>query len=290
MKNRFTALLAFISAVLGIMVTTASAAEEFPHVVPFELGDAEFSAGDRITVTEVRGTAPTLITNETYCVTGTYSLSSRDEAELSFYVTVPNSGPTRVDPKQTVRVTKGAGTFRLIKTMHAEGYPHISFYPRPSGSSFGGVYFGQGEWVLRNKGWSTLANQQTPSGANQAIFQYLGEPVAPPPNLDPAYSREALLRTVHEAAHRSGLAINSIRLDESEFPFLIGLVSTGDFDRLGDELKKMDGYDFTGSVGHQTYHAFNIIPWRVFPPEHGQRIGRRLTVRMQILADKISGL
>ena len=278
---------------LGLIVSgpflSHAAQTNFSHPVSFEIGDIEFAAGDHIAIKEVRGTAPTLGTNHTYSVTGTYTLSSRDEAELALFLTVPNSGRTRVDPKQTVRITKGSGTFHLVKTMHAQGYPHVSFYPVPSGNSFGGVYFGQGPWLLRDKGWSSLADPSAPAGANQAIFKYLGEPVPPPPGLDPAYSVESLQRTIMSVAQNSGLTINSFVVDDSEFPFLLGVISSGDFNRFSDELKRMEGYDYTGSVGNEkTHHAFNIIPWRVFPPEGSQRIGRRLTVRYQMLYDRIS--
>jgi len=85
---------------------------DFPYTVPFELGDAQFAPGDSITITELRGTKETIAPNESYCVAGTYILSSQDEASLAFYSTVPNSGPTRDDPRQKVRITKGAGTYR----------------------------------------------------------------------------------------------------------------------------------------------------------------------------------
>src|SRR6185503_1599137 len=98
MKKSFSSLL----ALLGLFICTSMAApnaNDFPHLVQFEVGDTEFALGDQITITEVRGTMATFVTNETYYVAGTYTLSSRDEAELSLFVTVPNSGPSRVDPK-----------------------------------------------------------------------------------------------------------------------------------------------------------------------------------------------
>ena len=61
----------------------------------------------------------------------------------------------------------------------------------------------------------------------------------------------------------------------------------GDFDKLTEQLRKMPGYDYPGSVGTATQHAFNIVPWRAFPSDAAQRIGRRLSVRQQILCDKI---
>jgi len=278
---------------LGVFSYTpipVAAADDFPHVVKFELGDTEFAPGDHIEITEVRGTAAALSINQTYSVSGKYTLSSSDEAELALFVTLRDSTPSKVDHKQRVRITKGSGTFRLDKTMDAEGYPHVSFYPVPSGSSFGGVYFGTGQWLLRRQGSGSPGAEAASSGPNQAILNFLGDPVPAPPNLDPAYSAGAIQRALMSAAAKSGVAINSVQIDNSEFPPLLGVVSTGDFDLLGEEIKKTKDYDFTGSVGHKTHHAFNIVPYRAFPPESSQRIGRRLTVRYQMLYEKISGI
>jgi hypothetical protein len=51
---------------------------------------------------------------------------------------------------QKLTVDKGEGSFSLIFYMWAEGSPHVSFYPVPSGSSFAGIYFGTGDSVFRN--------------------------------------------------------------------------------------------------------------------------------------------
>ena len=89
---------------------------DFPNVIQVGIGDAEFAPGDNITITSVTGTRDVITTNESYCVEGNYTLSSQDQADLSFFATVPNSGPAPIDSRQTVRITKGSGTFRLIKT------------------------------------------------------------------------------------------------------------------------------------------------------------------------------
>jgi hypothetical protein len=148
----------FIAALLAIVmsggVPSKSAADdnsgEFPYAVRFELGDIQFATGDNVTIKQMRGTSGRITTGETYCVEGTYTLSSKDEAELAFYATTLSaSGPTPVDAKQHVRIKKGTGSFRLVKTMKEDGYLHLSFYPVRSGSDFGGVYFGQGDRVRR---------------------------------------------------------------------------------------------------------------------------------------------
>ena len=167
-------------------------ASNFPNVVPFQVGDIEFAPGDNITIERVTGTSATIRTGETYCVEGTYTLASRAAANLALYTTTKSSVATPTDPSQIMRVQKGQGTFRLVKVMREEGYLHVSFYPVPSGSAFGGVYFGQDNGVLRHKGWSYLDQQAhsadyTTSGAapstsvsvtgpNRALLEYLGRP------------------------------------------------------------------------------------------------------------------
>lgn len=268
-------------AILSVTIVTASAEptpSEFPFQAPFELGTAEFAPGDNITITALHGTRNVITTNETYCVEGVYSLSSHDEARLAFYATVPNSGPTPDDPLQWTNITKGSGTFRLIKRVNDLGYLHVSFY---DGNNLGGVYFGQGEWVLRNS--FNHPNNQKP----QAIFEYLGNPVAPPADLDPAYTKSELSNTINLAARNAGISLEKIEIDESEFPCLVGVISEpGDFDKLAAQIKTLLG-EFSGSVGNSKCHAFNIVPWRAFPADTAQRIGRRLGVREEMLYDKL---
>jgi hypothetical protein len=38
-------------------------------------------------------------------------------------------------------IAAGTGTFELEHVVAADGSLHVSFYPNPRGSSFGGVYF-----------------------------------------------------------------------------------------------------------------------------------------------------
>jgi hypothetical protein len=153
----------FFAALLAITMTCTLAGAaaiddtsgDLPHAVSYQLGDAKFAPGDNITIQQMRGTSDTITTGGTYSVEGTYTLSSKGEADLAFYATtVSASGPTPVDPKQHIRIQKGTGSFHLVKTMNEDGFLHVSFYPVPSGSSFGGVYFGQGERVLRNNKFS----------------------------------------------------------------------------------------------------------------------------------------
>jgi hypothetical protein len=296
--------LTFALAALG---GTSDTAADFPAVVAFELGKAEFLPGDSITIRQVRGTSSTIGTGETYCVEGTYTLASREEADLALFATTVSDIPTPIDPRQHTRIEKGTREFRLVKTMRQEGYLHLSFYPVPSGGDFGGVYFGQGKWVLQHKGWSdplqkTQAKDHTATGAstgqpvsltgpNQFLLEYLGDPVAPPADMDAAYTKDGLIKAVQTAARNAGITLKRIEIDDSEYPFLVGVIcKEGDYSKLKDQLRIMEGYAYNGFVGSNTHNAMNIVPYRVFPSALFDRVSHRTGLRMQVLHDKISRL
>jgi len=296
-----------LTLTLAAPAATNSAAADFSSVVPFELGEGEFFPGDSITIQRVTGTSPTISTGETYCVEGTYTLASKEAADLAFYATGASKVPTPTDPSQHTRIAKGTGTFRLVKTMREEGYLHVSFYPVPSGSCFGGIYFGQGQWVLHNKGWSYLKPpSRSPdyvgrgnstggpvslTGPNQALLEYLGDPVEPPADMNAAYSKEGLIKAVQTAARNADVSVQRVEVDDSEFPFLVGVIcQEGDYSKLKEQFRKMDGYEYNGSVGSDTRNAFNLVPHRAFPSEVSQRISHRTTLREQIFYDKITRL
>jgi hypothetical protein len=306
---RRSSLPALLSLTVGLAASAVASdtAADFSSVVPFELGEAEFSPGDSITIQSVRGTSSTIRTGETYCVEGTYTLASRENADLALFATTVSKVATRTDPSQMMRIAKGSGTFRLVKTMREEGYLHVSFYPAPAGSAFGGVYFGQGKWVLHHKGWSyrdeqARAHDYTTTGAstgrpvsssraNQALLEYLGDPVEPPANLDAAYSKEGLIKAVQTAARSAGISVQRVEIDDSEFPFLVGVICReGDYAKLKEQFRKMDAYEYTGSVGSHTHNAMNLVPYRVFPSEVSQRISHRTTLRMQVFQEKLHTL
>jgi len=285
------------------LAESEEAANDLAYVVPFELGQIEFAPGDNIVIESVRGTSQLITTGQTYCVEGTYTLASCEEANLAFFATVPNSGPTPIDPKQTVRVQKGTGSFRLIKKMGEEGYLHLSFYPIPSGRSSGGVYFGQGKWVLRQSdapGNASSASPRSAAGApsslsasasrdNRALYDFLGSPVEPPVNLDPKYTPEGLSNAVQAAAAAAGVTLQKLEIDDSEYPFLVGVVcGNSEFTKLGQQIKQMDGYAYNGSCGSHDCHAMNIVPYATYSADMFRRIGRRLTVRQQMLYERIS--
>ena len=302
--------LKLISAVLALCVTlpllgdTSNGAEtdtDFPHVLQVELGSSDFASGDSITIQEVRGDTDEIRAGGTYCVTGTYTLASEDEADLSFFATTTNPAPTPIDPKQTVRVKKGAGSFRLIKKMTDMGDLHLTFYSRASGQGFGGVYFGQGQWVLREKKFSyrhAAAQRQdyishepvSTSGPNQVLFNYLGDPVAPPTDMDAAYTKDGLTSGMESAARDAGVSLVKLEIDDSEFPFLVGVVfaEKGDKEKLMKQIEKNKAYAHSGGVGGETTYAMSLVPNRTFPPEVSDRIYHRLMLREAVLCDKIS--
>jgi hypothetical protein len=297
---------ALLSLTLALAASgaTNNTAVDFPSVVPFELGMAEFLPGDSITIQRVRGTSPTIRTGETYCVEGTYTLASRAEADLAVFATTVSKVSAQTESSQIARIEKGTGTFRLVKSMREEGYLHVSFYPVPGGSSFGGVYFGQGNWLLPREGWSAV-HQTTPvpdslaasastgqpvslTGPNQALFKYLGDPVDPPSNMDAAYSKEGLIKAVQTAARNAGITVRRVEIDDSEYPFLVGVIcKEGDYPKLTDQLRKLDGYEFNGGISSPTHSAMNLVPYRVFPPTVSQRISHRTGLREQVLFDKL---
>ena len=282
-------------------------ARDFSHTVPFELGDAEFAPGDSITIQRVTGTSATIRTGETYCVEGTYTLASRDAADVALFATTKSSIASRTDPSQILRVEKGTGTFRLVKVMRVEGYLHVSFYPVPSGSAFGGVYFGQDNGVLRHKGWSYFDQQAhspdyttsgsgssapvSMTGPNRALLEYLGDPVVPPADMDPAYSKEGLVAAMQTAARNAGIPLTRVEVDASEYPFLVGVVcKDGDWESLKEQIMKLPGYNYTGRTGGRTVNVMNLVPYSVWPQGAGHRINHRVGLRSQVFLDKIQAM
>lgn len=141
----------------GVEPTTATPnATEAPlsaseHAVAFQTGwsFAKLDPADSITIDGVVGDHDAFVVGGTYRVAGHYQLHSLDSAEISVLVT---NGHADEGPRSSVRVTRGSGTFELRLTILAAGYPHVTFYPEQGGTGFAGIYFGQGEDVLR-EGW-----------------------------------------------------------------------------------------------------------------------------------------
>jgi hypothetical protein len=303
MKRKHFTFLAFVTTFAW---TTALAADQSldpqqdcPRQLKFELGDSEFTPGDSIAIQELRGSSDIIQRGGIYCVIGTYTLASEDQADLSFFATTTNRTPTPIDPQQTMRVAKGSGSFRLMKRMTEDGYLHVTFYSRKNGQGFGGVYFGQGEGVLKEKhftyraaGAHSAAEALSATGPNQVLFNYLGNPVDQPADMNPAYSKDGLTQAMQTAAERAGVSLAKLQIDDSEFPFLIGVefANPNDKPKVIEQIRKMAPYATSGGVGGETSYAMNIVPYHAFPPEDGRRIYRRMTLREAVLHDRITGV
>ncbi|MDB6122681.1 MAG: hypothetical protein JWQ71_1674 [Pedosphaera sp.] len=291
----FTALLT-LTMTCGFAVADGTDVSSL-HAVRFELGDVQFAPGDSITIQQVSGTSDTIAVGGTYSVDGTYTLVSQDEADLALHATVNSAMRTAIDSKQHVHIKKGTGSFHLVKTLQEDGYLHVSFYPVPSGSAFGGLYFGQGNRVLHHKGFShpdhtaTGSSSEKPesgSGPNQALLAYLGEPVQPPANMDAKYTKKGLLDAIQLAARNAGITTKKVVIDDSEYPFLVGVIcKDSDSAKLKDQLKKLEGYEYNGSVGSDTCNAFSLVPYKAHPQEAAQSIDHRLLLRQQVFLNKL---
>ncbi len=127
---------------------------EFPFAVPFEKGATRFLEGDSIAIDEVRGTADRFAPNNTYVITGRYTLTSHERAKLAASLTAVDAANARSTPLeiQSTLVDRGEGKFKLVLPMKHRGLPHVSFYPTGRGGSvFGGIYFGTDDSVLKEK-------------------------------------------------------------------------------------------------------------------------------------------
>jgi hypothetical protein len=130
--------------------------------------------------------------------------------------------------------------------------------------------------------------QTQPADPNQSLYDFLGQPVQPPPNLDFAYTKQGLINAIQLAAQNARITLTRVQIDDSEFPFLVGVViEKGGFSKLRDQLWKLPGYTFLGSVDEDTCAAMDIIPKSVVPRGDSERAYHRLGVRLQILFRKI---
>ena len=81
--------------------SNSSQHDDFPFAISFELGATQFQSGDRITITEVRGTSSDMQSG--ICrISGTYTLASHDKATLAASVTARESADGSGPPLQCV--------------------------------------------------------------------------------------------------------------------------------------------------------------------------------------------
>jgi hypothetical protein len=127
------------------------AGSDFPHAVKFEQGATRFEAGDKIEITEIRGTAQTFGRGNIYLIKGTYTLASQARATLAAYITATGSTDNfgHTLSVQHLKIDRGEGTFTLFLPMYIDGLPHVSFYSDRDGQGFGGNYFETGDFVLK---------------------------------------------------------------------------------------------------------------------------------------------
>ena len=123
------------------------------------------------------------------------------------------------------------------------------------------------------------------------MYKYLGEPVLPPANLDAAYTKQGLTGAMQDAAQAAGITLTKVEIDDSEFPFLVGVICTnrGDMDKLKEQIRKLTAYNYGGGVGGDTIMVMNLVPYSAFPNNARQRIYHRLMLRNAVLYDKITG-
>jgi hypothetical protein len=126
----------------------AKSHEDFPFTIAFEEGAIQFDGGDKISITEVRGTSKDMQSG--ICrISGTYQFTSQESATLAASVTARRSADGRGpwNSAQTMSVTKGRGAFTLMLPISVKGWPHVSFYS--NSKAIGGIYIGTGDGVLR---------------------------------------------------------------------------------------------------------------------------------------------
>ena len=181
-------------------------------------------------------------------------------------------------------------------------------YSVPQGRPFAGVYFGnQAEAAEEHKldldyyGASPAPDgaqmPATASGANQALFAYLGNPVEPPAPMDARYTKEGMVGAIELAAKNAGIKVKKLEVDDSEYPFLVGVIHGGGSDavKLKNQIKKLDGYEYNGSVGNDansdgsdTCNVFCIVPYPAQPQESRRQISHRLMLRQQMFHHRLS--
>ena len=142
------------------------------------------------------------------------------------------------------------------------------------------------------KAVAAKSNEGNGSGipdSNQIMLNYLGNPVTAPANLSVAYTKDGLIQATQLAAQKAGISLKNIQVDDSEFPFVVGVVcESGGYEKLVDQMKKMDGYGYGGSTSSDTVGAFSITPSSAYPPGTFDQIHRRLMVRESMFYNQIN--
>lgn len=123
---------------------------------------------------------------------------------------------------------------------------------------------------------------RTMTGLNQALAEYLGDPVEPPVNLDARYTKEGVIGAVQLAARNAGVTIERVEVEGSEYPFLVGVFCEPQvYSKVLDEINKLDGYSHSSGVGGGGVYTVSITPTTAYPEAVGEQIEHRLMLRLQ---------
>lgn len=125
---------------------------------------------------------------------------------------------------------------------------------------------------------------------NRALFEFIGEPVNPSLNSDVRYSRDGIISAINTAARHAGVALRHLEVDDSEYPCLLGVIcDPQDFARLTDHVRRLEGYELSGSVGgNKEFHVLNITPANAYPKTMREKITRREVLRQQAFYNRLS--
>jgi hypothetical protein len=128
------------------------------------------------------------------------------------------------------------------------------------------------------------------AGPNQALLDYLGDAVAPPAHMDAAYTKEGLTSGMQDAAQAANVSLTKVEIDDSEFPFLVGVVcaNKGDREKLKEQIRKVAAYNYGGGVDSDTTLAMNLVPHSAFSADARERVYHRMMLREAVLFDKMS--
>lgn len=125
---------------------------------------------------------------------------------------------------------------------------------------------------------------------NEALYDYLGNPVAPPTRLAAAYTKTGLTSAVQDAAHAANVTLTKVEIDDSEFPFLVGVVceNQSDLEKLEAQLRKTPGYIYGGGTSSRTICVTSITPDSAFPMHERSQIHHRLMLREVVFFNNMS--
>jgi hypothetical protein len=127
--------------------------------------------------------------------------------------------------------------------------------------------------------------------AGQQALVGMGEPVPPPVHMDTAYTKAGLIRAVNDAAEAARVGLTKVRIDDSEFPFLVGFECAyqSGAEAVAAQIGQTQPYSYSGGVGTNGFWVMNVVPASAFPGDVSQQISNRLAAREAKFCDQISG-